>query len=250
MKLVQLQLDESIATIVLNDPAKRNALSLPMFDALDQAVARIAGDQALHIVLLRGEGPAFCAGFDLAAAVHDPALMGQYIMRLSALLRAVRRMPQLVVAAVEGAAIAGGCALLSACDFVVAAADATLGYPVHRLGVSPAVTIQTLLQKVGSGGGRALLMSGELIDGAQAQRIGLATHLAAAGEPPLRVAQGLCAQLALKGPQALRTTKAWLNELDGSLDDDRFERPARASEAIVGEPEARTMLGAWSSKPS
>ena len=233
-EILHTTFDASIATISLADPAKRNALGLAMFDAVDQAIACIAADAAIHIVLLRGEGSVFCAGFDLAAAVTEPELMAVYIERLSRLNRSLRRMPQIVVAAVQGAAIAGGCAILSACDFVFVAEDATLGYPVHRLGVSPAVTIPTLTQAIGAGAARSLLMSGELIDGRQAHQCGLASHVAADGNAALEAALDYCRGLTSKGPNALRITKAWLNELDGSLDDSRFDSPVR---------EARTSRG-------
>jgi methylglutaconyl-CoA hydratase len=241
--MVRCERDGSIATIVLNQPAKRNALSLPMFDALDEAIKCIARDDAMHIVMVRGEGPAFCAGFDLGAAVDDPELLPMFIRRLSAVNRSLRRMPQVVVAAVHGAAIAGGCAILSACDFVFVAPDATLGYPVHAIGISPAVTIPTLCAMLGDGAARALLMSGELINGIDAKRRDLATHLAKSRDGAFDEAMALCRNLAQKGPHALRVTKAWLNELDGSLEDDRFDRPALDSATSAQGDEARRMLG-------
>lgn len=243
--VVTLECRPPQATIVLNDPQRRNALGLAMFDALDAALKRSHEDVAIHIVLLRGEGPAFCAGFDLAAAIAEPALMGDYIHRLSAVNRMLRRMPQVVVAAVHGPAIAGGCAMLSACDFVVVAPDAKLGYPVHRLGVSPAVTIPTLAQAVGHGAARELLIHGELIDGRTAHRLGLATHLAGSDESVLNEAEQMCKTLAAKGPHALRVTKRWLNELDGSLDDGVFDGCARASAQIASGDEAQNMLRRW-----
>src|SRR5438552_8530893 len=96
---VRVDFSAPSVSIVLNDPGKRNALGLAMFEALDAAVARIAIDPAIHIVLLRGEGPVFCAGFDLNAAVNDPTLMARFIERLSLLSRSLRRMPQVVVEA-------------------------------------------------------------------------------------------------------------------------------------------------------
>src|SRR5690606_12641741 len=114
------------------------------FEALERRVHAIASDSSARVVLLTGAGHAFCAGFDLGAAVEQPALMAHFIQRLSDINRSIRRLPQVVVAAVQGAAIAGGCAILSACDFVVVCPDATLGYPVHRIGVSPAVTLPLL----------------------------------------------------------------------------------------------------------
>jgi enoyl-CoA hydratase/carnithine racemase len=231
-----------VAEIVLNDPARRNALGLAMFDALETSIASVRDDPALRIVLLRGEGAAFCAGFDLAAAVEDPALMGQFIRRLSRAVRDIRRLPQVVVIAVQGAAIAGGCALLGAGDFVVMAADARAGYPVHRLGVSPAVTIPALAAAIGSGPARVLLLSGRLIDGAEAHRIGLATDLSESGEVVLDDARRLCDLLASKPSAAQRITKSWLNELDGSVDDARFDSAAEGSIELAAGDEARRLL--------
>jgi methylglutaconyl-CoA hydratase len=242
---IELELSPPIATIALNDPARRNAMTIAMFDALDAAIARITADDQTHAVLLRGNGSVFCAGFDLAAAQRDPELLGTFIMRLSGVLRAIRRMPQIVVAAVNGGAIAGGCALLSACDFVFISAEAKVGYPVHRIGVSPAVTIPTLQLAIGSGAARALLMSGELIDGAQALRLGIATHVSSSDDAVILDAQDHCQALARKGVHALRVTKQWLNELDGSLNDAMFESPARDSASLSRSEESRSLLKEW-----
>ena len=103
---------QQIAEITLNDPSKRNALGLKMFDELDAAIASLASNMEVHVALLRGEGSVFCAGFDLAAAAGDPSQMAEFIMRLSEMNRRLRRLPHVVVAAVQGAAIAGGCAIL------------------------------------------------------------------------------------------------------------------------------------------
>lgn len=222
------------ATITLNDPDRRNAMSLAMFDALDCILDELRSRDDVHVVQIHGNGPAFCAGFDLAAAVADPAVLESFVLRLSALMRNVRRLPQVVVAAVHGAAIAGGCALLTACDFVVVEPAAKIGYPVHRIGISPAVSAPTLTQAIGAGPARELMMSGRLIDGAHASRIGLASHCCNEGESALEAARTLCRLLAEHGPHALRVTKQWINELDGSLDDGRFDPVATdtASEAL------------------
>jgi methylglutaconyl-CoA hydratase len=243
--VVRTEVAGPVAIISLNDPAKRNAMTVAMFDALDRAIALMALEESVHVVLLRGEGAAFCAGFDLAAALADQTLLPQFIVRLSALNRSLRRLPQIVVAAVHGAAIAGGCAILSACDFVFVSADAILGYPVHRLGISPAVTIPTLQQAIGPGPARTLLMSGELITGADAKRIGLATHLSESAASVQQDALAHCHSLTTKGIHALRMTKAWLNELDGSLDDASFDQSALGSTELCNQPEARILLARW-----
>ena len=243
--MVRLEVDGPIASIVLNDAAKRNALGSAMFYALERAIESVTHNDAAHIVLVRGEGSVFCAGFDLAAAETQPELIGEFILRLSAITRAMRRMPQIVVAAVQGVAIAGGCAMLSACDFVFAARDAKFGYPVHRIGVSPAVTIPTLSAMIGDGAARSLLMGGELIDAAEAKRLGLVTHVSESAETCLNDATAHCRALATKGLHALRATKAWLNELDGTLEDLRFDRPAKASATMAQSEEMRMMLAQW-----
>jgi enoyl-CoA hydratase/carnithine racemase len=237
-----------IATLVLNDPGHRNAMGSAMFDALEGALDAVTRNDAVHIVLFRGEGNGFCAGFDLAAAAKQPELIATFILRLSKVNRMLRTMPQVVVAAVQGAAIAGGCAILSACDFVFAAQDAKLGYPVHRIGVSPAVTINTLSQAIGEGAARSLLMGGELIDADEAKRLGLVSHVSATAESCVSDAMAHCRSLASKGVRALRVTKAWLNELDGSLDETRFNAPAAASAQIASSDEMRTMLTQWNSR--
>jgi len=246
--MVNLTIAGSIATMAMNDPARRNALGLAMFDALEAALSTIASRDDVAVVIVRGEGQAFCAGFDLGAAANDPPLVGEFIRRLGCVNRAIRRLPQVVIAAVHGAAIAGGCALLSACDLVVIAPSAQVGYPVHALGISPAVTIPTLAQAIGPGAARALLMSGRLVDGTEARRLGLASHIAGEGDAE-RSAGELARAVAGHGPHALRLTKRWLNELDGSLDDDRFNGPSADSARLALEPEASAMLRRfWASR--
>ncbi len=242
--LVQIETDGPVASVRLNDPDRRNALGVAMFDALDETLATLASSNDVHIVLLHGTGRAFCGGFDLAAATADPSVIGLFIERLSGVLRGLRRMPQIVVGAVHGAAIAGGCALVSACDLVVVSATAKLGYPVHAMGVSPAVSIPTLQQAIGAGAARAIMMSGELIDGARAHHVGLAFALSPDDESTVPDARALCRELAGHGHHALRVTKAWLNELDGSLDEKRYDGPKRESADLSATDEARRALAA------
>ncbi len=234
--------DGHVATVALNDPDRHNALGLAMFDALDKAIAGVSSNDDVNVILLCGRGKSFCAGFDLTAAADDPAIMGVFIRRLSAVLRALRRAPQPVVAAVHGAAIAGGCALVSACDLTVVSATAKLGYPVHGLGVSPAVTIPTLMPAIGVGAARALLMGGELIDGAGVKRIGLADRVSPDDASVETDARQLCNTIAAHGPTGIRVTKAWLNELENALDDARFDGPMEATAQLATSNEAQATL--------
>jgi methylglutaconyl-CoA hydratase len=248
--LASLRVENRVAVLELADPAKRNALGLPMFDALQAALQQAhelvrdvqTGDVSVAAMLLCGQGPSFCGGFDLAACAQTPQLLRPMVERLSAAVQAVRALPMPVVAQVQGAALAGGCALVAGCDFVHAAADAQMGYPVHRIGVSPTVTLPALMANAGAGRAREITMGGAVYSGAEAVRVGLATHLVPAGEDVAAHARAMCERLAKKGPHALRATKAWLNELDGSQDSTRFAHAAAASAAAAEGDEFATLL--------
>ena len=248
-ELVQIDRGASIVTLTLNDPAKRNALGAAMFDALEarlRETARHGGSptsvDAAHVVRLQGTGKAFCAGFDLSAAVDEPALLPSFILRLSGVVRALRRLPMVVIAEVHGAALAGGCALISACDLVIASPSATFGYPVHALGISPAVTIPTLSQMIGHGPARYMLLGGRVIGAAEAENIGLVSRMSSTDDALAADTNAVCSTIAAHGPAALRATKHWLNELDGSLDDARFDGPAQSSARGATQPDAIAML--------
>lgn len=248
-RLTTIDINPPSATITLNDPAKRNAMGLAMFDALDAAFDRIAARDDVQVVLINGNGPALCAGFDLSTAVEQPALLETYILRLSALIRTIRRLPQVVVAAAHGAAIAGGCAMITACDFVVVERGVKIGYPVHRIGLSPAVSAPTLMTTIGCGAARELMMSGRIITGDEAHRLGLAWQVYDGEERTADAARELCQLLSRHGPHALRVTKRWLNELDGSLEDARFDGPAQSTgrEALHADNVA-LLRGFWSKR--
>lgn len=235
------QCDVGVMHITLMDHEKRNALSIAMFDALDSALS--ATNDKTRCVLLRGEGKVFCAGFDMKACVDNLGVLETYIVRLSKLIQSLRQLAVPVVACAHGAAIAGGCAVLTGCDFVVGSKASKYGYPVHQIGISPAVTIPSLFQKLGEGQARALTLGGELIDGERALTLGLLTHLEETNECAQIQAVKLAENLAAKPPVALQTTKRWLNELDGSFDDKRNSAPAIESANSLGE-ETKTLLNA------
>lgn len=247
--LVALQVEQGLAHIRLNRSTQRNALNLAMFDVLDEALERVRADRHVVAMLLTGAGPVFCAGFDLNEAVENEGRMAQYIQRLSSTIRTLRRLDAVVVAAVQGSAIAGGCALLTGCDFVFVGAHATLGYPVHQFGVSPAVTMPTLMQTISAGQARSLLLGGAVVDGKQARAMGLASHVVEDDADVIGAAREFSKMISSKGPLAMRTTKQWLNALDGSLDDAPFDAVAQGSAGLCDQEETHAMLAAyWQSR--
>lgn len=260
--LVRSNCNDRIFEITLADPGKRNALGSAMFASLHERllVAALACDDRLlshnerrvgaDVVVLRAEGHSFCSGFDLASCVDQPTNLVDLVSELSRAVQSLRELSVPVVAEVRGMALAGGCALLAGCDFVVVAPDAQLGYPVHRIGVSPSVTLPGLMARATPGAVRAVAMSGNLYDGPSAVRHGLATSCAQSAATLTEETNALLAALCKKGPQALRSTKAWLNELE-AVHQSRFIDCAHASAAAATGDEFSYLLKSfWSKRKS
>jgi enoyl-CoA hydratase/carnithine racemase len=241
MSLVHVSHVDGIATVALADPARRNALSTAMFEALDSALVEVRTRDDVRVLHLRGEGPAFCTGFDLGECVADPTRAATFIRRLSAIARLLRRLPMPVVTEVNGHALAGGCALIAASDLTCASRDAKFGYPVHRIGITPAVNLPTLLADL-AGRARSLSLSGELIDAGAALRIGLVDRLADDLASLRATTDDLCRRLASHPPGAMAATKAFLNGLDGTDRDGPFDATAETSATLADGDECRRML--------
>ena len=223
-----------VATITLNNPDRRNALDTDMFNALEIALVDIQKYSTIRVVVVRASGPSFCAGFNLHAVANDASqaqpVLADYLHRLHHCIDIITQLHAITIAAVSGSALAGGCALVSACDFVIATTDAKFGYPTHAIGLSPAISGPTLSSHMGLGAARELLLGGELISGARAFELGFASHLAGATPahnnvpdqvPPHNFDSALAQEtsrltkiLLAKGPRALLTTKQWLQQLD------------------------------------
>ena len=168
------------ARIALNRPEKRNALDDVMIRELTTAIISAGKDQGVKVVVLSGNGPAFCAGADLAylrrVAEFDLEQNRMESERLANLFRVIYELRKPIVAVVNGPALAGGCGLASACDFVIASAEhASFGYPEVRIGVIPAVVMLFLVKRVGEGRARELVLRGNVISAKAAHEIGLAS---------------------------------------------------------------------------
>lgn len=238
----------AVGEIVLDRADKRNALTPPMLGAVIAGARELDADAAIRAIVLRGEGAMFCSGFDLSLCRDDSGVLLELLTGLSRAVRALRRMIKPVVIAAHGGAIAGGCALLGGGDFIITDQHAKLGYPVLRLGISPAVSAPTLRQNLTGRASRERLFDTQLISGAEAARIGLADRAVDIPEDVTPRAQIEAAKLAEKPPGALAATKRWLNEVDGSLNEDEFDRALGASLALVGSSEERRLLEAMWAK--
>lgn len=227
-----------VAVLTLDRPEKKNALTPQMLDELRCAVSQASGRAGA--VVLAGAGPVFCSGFDLTLCRDVSDALRELLTGLSGVIRMFRDCPAPVVVAAHGAAIAGGCALLAGADAVVTHGACRLGYPVVRLGISPAVNASFLLDAIGPGTTREWLLGGQILSGQEAFRRGLAHELVDAPKAVRESAVGLAMNLASKPAGGLSATKRWLNQL--SLAPDAAERGLLASLTLVGGDEERQRL--------
>jgi methylglutaconyl-CoA hydratase len=222
---IQLAYDARVATITLNRPDKRNAISFELINDLQRALDEIAKSDAL-VVILTGAGRAFCSGLDLdnlkALLGRSPEQNLQDSQTMVRLFRALYEFPKVTIAAVNGAAIAGGTGLALLCDFTLAVPEAKFGYTEVRIGFVPAIVSTFLLRQVGEKQARDLLLTGRLFGADEAARMGLINEIV----PPENLmtrARELAALLMENSPASLRATKQLLTdharaELDAQLD--------------------------------
>ena len=180
------QTDGAIATIALTRPEKRNAISAQMIaDLLD--VFDQAEESSARVVILTGSGKAFCAGMDLdelqsLATTHSLAKHLEDARRIARMFYRLYSFPKPVIAAVNGAAIAGGCGLATLADITLCVPEAKFGYTEVRIGFVPALVAVFLRRQVNEKQARELLLTGKIIDAAEAMRMGLVNEVVANGD--------------------------------------------------------------------
>ena len=212
-KTVQYAEAQSITTITLNRPDKRNAISYELIDDLISALKQ-AASSAAQIVILTGAGKAFCSGMDLdnlkqlTGRTHEQNVVDSETM--ASLFRTLYDFPKPTIAAVNGAAIAGGTGLATLCDFTLAVPEAKFGYTEVRIGFVPGIVSSYLIANVGEKRARDLLLTGRLFDAEEAHKLGLLNEIVALDQLMPRALQ-LAAQLMENSPASLRTTKALLS---------------------------------------
>ncbi len=215
-KTVQLAEADGVATLTLNRPEKRNAISFELIDNVMGAL-EAAGKSEAQVVIVTGAGKAFCSGMDLESLktlsaagrpVDDNLKDSQAMARL---FRTIYDFPKPTIAAVNGPAIAGGTGIATACDFTLASSEAKFGYTEVRIGFIPAIVSSLLKRQVGEKHARDLLLTGRLFGAEEAYRMGLVNEVL---EPEKLMARAreLAAALMENSPTSVRLTKALLSE--------------------------------------
>lgn len=231
---IQLGYDGGVATITLNRPEKRNAISFELIDDLLHALDEVAKSQAI-VLIVTGAGKAFCSGMDLenlkSLLGRSPEQNLQDSQTMVQLFRSLYEFPKVTIAAVNGPAIAGGTGLALLCDFTLAVPEAKFGYTEVRIGFVPAIVSTFLLRQVGEKQARDLLLTGRLFSADEAAHMGLINEIVPRENLMARARQ-LAALLMENSPASLRATKQLLTDHARAEIDVQIDAAVRENAAI------------------
>ena len=220
MTSINLQIKDRVARITLTRPEKRNAMSADMMDQLTAAANDISVNEKVDLVYLSADGPAFCAGADLAwmqAQIEaDRAGKMAEATRLSNMLLTLRNMKQPIVTYAHGAVFGGGLGLLAVSDIVYLQSDTKLSFSETKLGLIPATIGPFVYRKLGASLARQMFISAEVFDADRAKFAGLAHHVV---DDEVSALEGL-EKLKSNGPDAMATAKKYAAQLEGAFETD------------------------------
>ncbi len=211
--------DGPVATVSLARPEARNALNAALLEEITRGFEELAEDERVRVVVLTGEGPAFCAGAeigymrDTAGFSYEENL--EDARRLATMFRTVDELPKPVVAKVRGAAIGGGAGLVAAADLAVAEEGTRFAFSEVRLGIAPATIAPFVARKIGLSHARALFLTGERFGAAEARELGLVHEVAPEGDLDART-EKVVSRLLQGGPAAQAAIKALLRQVEAT----------------------------------
>ena len=240
-ELVSLSKNEGIARVRLQRPESRNALSSRMIKELEAVIGAVESDPDLRLMIIEGDGKAFCAGMDLKGVRDDPSAMGEMLNGLAGVSIRIRDLKIPTIARAHGAAIGGGCGLLAICDFAITHPEAKIGYPEVDLGICPAVVAPWLIQRIGTGKARSLLLSGGTMSGEDALAWGLVDECVPLEELDQAV-ERKARRILAGGPNAIQVTKEWLNELEGDKIRQDVLKGGQLSASVIQGEEAQSRI--------
>jgi methylglutaconyl-CoA hydratase len=247
---IKVESEGAVALITLNRPEKRNAISATMIAELLAALQDVESGSE-RVAIITGAGKAFCAGMDLDAlrslATQSPEQNLADARRTAGFFRRLWSFPKPLIAAVNGAALAGGCGIATLSDFTLAVPEAKFGYTEVRVGFIPALVSMFLERQVGEKLARDLFLTGRILDAAEAEAMGLITRVVPA-EQLLRVARELAATLISNSPGSVLATKRLLVRASEAEIDRRIELAVAESVAIRSTSDFREGLAAFLEK--
>ncbi|MBI2343558.1 MAG: enoyl-CoA hydratase/isomerase family protein [Deltaproteobacteria bacterium] len=251
MTLLHMEIDRCIATVTLNRPEKRNALSKALVQQLTALTAACAKNPAVRVMVLQGNGPVFCAGADIEwmrsaqQLDHETNLAdAQLIARLMATLA---HFPKPLLIRAQGAAIGAGAGLVATADIVVAAEETQFGFAEVRLGIIPSVVAPYVIPKIGASQSRRYFLTSERVDARTAERLGLVHTVVPASHLDATIAQ-YTAQILSGGPEAIAASKAMILHNTPAIPQRRIDEMIEQLAEIRVTPEAQEGLSAFLEK--
>ncbi|NND74314.1 MAG: enoyl-CoA hydratase [Ilumatobacter sp.] len=238
--VVHTAIESGVARITLDSQHNRNALSRQLLDELHAAVDG-AEAAAVRAIVVRHEGPAFCAGADLKERSDTPADAGPFVRVLQRLMDT----PRPTIAAVDGAVRAGGIGLMAACDLVVVDTATTFALTEIRIGVAPAIISVPILRRVPPTKIAAAMLTGEAFDAAAARSMGLVTHVT---DDVAGTVAALCDGIRAGSPRAVAETKTLLHTVPALDRDAAFAAMAMLSDELFSSPDAAEGMLAFREK--
>ncbi len=237
-----------VATITLNRPDNRNALSVELIESLSASLDAAIADPAVRVIVLTGAGTVFCAGADLKERkMVSTGATGDDLPTFVRIFQKIATAPKPVVAKLNGSALAGGLGLACSCDLAIAPKRAMFGFTEVRLGIAPAIISVVCLPKMRTADAAELFLTGERISAERAQQVGLITR--AVDDDALDTATDeLIAKLLLGGPLAMAATKRVLAQVPTMRADDAFRVMARLSAELFASEEASAGMAAFARK--
>jgi len=242
-KYIQVEVSDRIGRIILNRPDKRNALNFVFIRELKEAFTQMEQNEEVKVIILKANGKAFCAGADLdymqklqGFSYNENLIDSANLMEL---FKQIYRLNKIVIAQIEGHALAGGCGLAILADFSFSVPEALFGYTEVKIGFIPAIVMVFLVRKIGEGKARELLLTGDLISAHNAHSVGLINDVIPAEsieEEVLNFAQRLCAQ---NSYTSMEVTKKMLADVQNmNLDEalmfaSRMNAHSRSSEECI-----------------
>src|SRR6202023_2538546 len=246
-----LECRDAIATITLNRPDKRNAVTSTMIADLQSALDAIEKNHSTRVVILTGAGKAFCSGMDLemlaTIAKQSPTEHQEDSRRIAKMLRGIWSFPRPLIAAVNGAAYAGGCGIATLCDFTLAVPEAKFGYTEVKIGFLPAIVSVFLTRQIGDKRARDLLLTGRMITAAEAKELGLVNEIVELDRLMDR-AKELAAVLIEASPSSLTRAKRLLTASASSTIDADLERAVLENARIRCTPDFKEGLASFLEK--
>ncbi|MCU0356445.1 MAG: enoyl-CoA hydratase-related protein [Cyclobacteriaceae bacterium] len=250
--MIDYQVQERIAYITLNRPEKRNALSFELISELKLAFNKAAKDDGVKVVVLKANGEAFCAGADLAYLQQLQQFSYEENLSDSMYLRdlfyRIYTHPKVVIAQVQGHALAGGCGLATVCDFVFAVPQAKFGYTEVKIGFVPALVAVFLVRKIGEGAARNLLISGEAISAEHAMQMGLVHEVVDASRLEHVVNAFAQRLITANASESMRLTKKLIADIQDMPLEQALDLAAQVNAQARGTEECKRGMAAFLNK--